>query len=70
MANLEDINRRIQQENDSYNRDLNRLQQEILKLKERHQRTMESLRAEKERARQSNQQLEEYNELLKFAMTE
>lgn len=38
--NIEEINNKIQTENDSYNRDLNRLQQQIQKLKQRHQRTM------------------------------
>ena len=69
MATLEDINRRIQQEKDSYNRDLNRLQQEILKLKERYQRNMASLKSEKERLNSRNSQLEDYNKLLKFATT-
>ena len=68
LSTLEDINRRMQQENNSYNRDLNRLQQEILKLKERHQRNMASLKSEKERTSQ-NQQLEDFNKLLEFALS-
>lgn len=69
MATIDDIKRQIQQENDSYNRDLNRLNQEILKLKDRHQRNIASLKSEKERIRQYKQ-LENYNKLLEFAMTE
>lgn len=45
---IESINKQIQAENDSYNRDLHRLQQEILNLKQRHQRTMENLKMQKE----------------------
>ncbi len=45
---IESINKQIQAEKDSYNRDLNRLQQEILNLKQRHQRTIENLKRQKE----------------------
>ena len=46
--NTEEINKKIQIEKDSYARDLNRLQQEIFKLKQRHQRTMEYWQRQKE----------------------
>lgn len=39
--NAEEINKKIQTEKDSYTRDLNRLQQEIFKLKQRHQRNLQ-----------------------------
>ena len=68
MATIDDIKRQIQQENDSYNRDLNRLNQEIIKLKDRHQRNMASLKSEKERIKQQNQQLENYNINLDIAL--
>lgn len=53
---IESINKQIQIEKDSYNRDLNRLQQEILNLKQRHQRTMENLKRQKEQAKSQNKQ--------------
>ena len=69
MTRLEDINRQTQQEQDSYKRNLSRLQQEILDLKTRHQRNMERLKAEKERIKQQSQQLESYNKLLDFVIS-
>ena len=39
--NTEEINKKIQTEKDSFNRNLNRLQKQIFELKQRHQRTME-----------------------------
>lgn len=48
--NTEEINKKIQIEKDSYARDLNRLQNEIFKLKQRHQRTMEYWQRQKEQA--------------------
>ena len=38
---IKEINKKIQIEKNSYARDLNRLQNEIFKLKRQHQRTME-----------------------------
>lgn len=38
---IKDINKKLQIEKDSCTRDLNRLQQEIFKLKQRHQRNMQ-----------------------------
>ena len=48
---IEEINNKIKNEKDGYNRDLNRLQQEILKLKEKHQRTMSDLEKQKQQAK-------------------
>ena len=39
--NPEEINKKMQTEKDSFNRNLNRLQKQIFELKQRHQRTME-----------------------------
>ena len=47
---IESINKQIQTEKDSYNRDKNRLQQELLTLKQRHHRNMEYLKRQKEQA--------------------
>ena len=68
MATIDDIKRQIQQEKESYNRNLNRLQQEILDLKQRHQRNMANLQEQKERIKQQNLQLESYNKTLLLAM--
>lgn len=38
--NAEEINKKIQTEKDSFNRNLNRLQKQIFELKQRHQRTI------------------------------
>ena len=70
MTTIDDINRQIQQEKESYSRNLNRLQQEILNLKQRHQRNMANLQEQKERIKQQSQQLEDYNKLLDFAMSD
>lgn len=51
---IEDINNKIRAEKDSYNRNLNRLQKEIIKLKTRHQRNMEYWRHQKEQASKKN----------------
>lgn len=47
---IESINKQIQAENDNYNRHLNRLQQEILDLKKRHQRKISDLQSQKQQA--------------------
>lgn len=39
--NTEEINKKIQTEKDSFNRNLKRLQKQIFALKQRHQRTIE-----------------------------
>lgn len=51
---IENINKQIQTENDSYNRDKNRLQQKLLTLKQRHHRNMEYLKRQKEQATSQN----------------
>lgn len=51
---IESINKQIQTEKDSYNRDKNRLQQELLTLKQRHHRNMEYLKRQKEQATSQN----------------
>ena len=51
---VENINKQIQTEKDSYNRDKNRLQQELLTLKQRHHRNMEYLKRQKEQAAKRN----------------
>ena len=60
--NIDDINNKIQNEKDSYNRDLNRLNKEILKLKDRHQRTMADLQNQKLQAKQQQTNNEAYSE--------
>lgn len=47
---IESINKQIQTEKDSYNRDKNRLQQELSKLKDRHLRRLSDLQQQKEQA--------------------
>ena len=47
---IESTNKQIQAENDNYNRHLNRLQQEILDLKKRHQRRISDLQSQKQQA--------------------
>lgn len=61
---LDDINKKIQAENDSYYRDLNRLQQKTLDLKKRHQRNIEYLRHQKEQA-SKKKQYEELEKVIK-----
>ncbi len=51
---IESINKQIQAENENYNRDKNRLQQEMLNLKQRHQRRITDLQKQKEQARKQN----------------
>lgn len=60
---IENINKQIQTENDSYNRDLNQLQQELLTLKQRHHRNMEYLKRQKEQAANKNkyEQVKQFN---------
>ena len=52
--NIDELNKKIQAENDSYNRKANRLQQELLKLKERHQRIIADLQNQKLQAKMQN----------------
>ena len=47
---IKEINKKIQIEKESYARDLNRLENEIFKLKQRHQHTMEYWQRQKEQA--------------------
>ena len=49
--NTEDINKKMQTEKDSFNRNLNRLQKQIFELKQRHQRTMEYWQRQKEQTK-------------------
>ena len=60
---IESINKQIQTEKDSYNRDKNRLQQELLTLKQRHHRNMEYLKRQKEQATNKNKydQVKQFN---------
>ena len=51
---IESINKQIQAENDSYNRHLNRLQQEKLDLKQQHQRRISDLQNQKQQAISQN----------------
>lgn len=51
---VETINKQIQTEKDSYNRDKNRLQQKLLTLKQRHHRNMEYLKRQKEQVVKRN----------------
>lgn len=52
--NTEEINKKMQIEKDSFNRNLNRLQKQIFELKQRHQRTMEYWQRQKEHATKQN----------------
>lgn len=49
--NTEEINKKIQTEKDSFNRNLNRLQKQIFELKQRHQSTMEYWQRQKEQTK-------------------
>ncbi len=49
--NTEEINKKMQTEKDSFNRNLNRLQKQILELKQRHQSTMEYWQRQKEQTK-------------------
>ena len=52
--NAEEINKKMQTEKDSFNRNLNRLQKQIFELKQRHQRTMEYWQRQKEQTTNEN----------------
>ena len=52
--NAEEINKKMQTEKDSFNRNLNRLQKQIFELKQRHQRTMEYWQRQKEQTTKQN----------------
>ena len=52
--NAEEINKKIQTEKDSFNRNLNRLQKQIFELKQRHQHTMEYWQRQKEQTTNEN----------------
>lgn len=52
--NAEEINKKIQTEKDSFNRNLNHLQKQIFELKQRHQRTMEYWQRQKEQTTNEN----------------
>ena len=49
--NAEEINKKMQTEKDSFNRNLNHLQKQIFELKQRHQRTMEYWQRQKEQTK-------------------
>ena len=68
MATLDDINKQILREKESYSRDYNRLQKELLELKSRYQRNMANLNSQKENIKQANKQFEDYNKLLEIAL--
>lgn len=61
---IESINKQIQTEKDSYNRDKNRLQQELLTLKKRHHRNMEYLKRQKEQATNKNKYEQSANQTI------
>ena len=61
---VETINKQIQTEKDSYNRDKNRLQQELSKLKDRHLRRLSDLQKLKEQANNINKIIEDLDFLL------
>ena len=52
----ESINHQIQTENDSYRRDKDRLQQELFNLRQRHERRISGLKAQKEQVKSLNKQ--------------
>lgn len=52
--NAEEINKKMQTEKDSFNRNLNRLQKQIFELKQRHHRTMEYWQRQKEQTTNEN----------------
>lgn len=52
--NAEEINKKIQTEKDSFNRNLNRLQKQIFELKQRHQSTMDYWQRQKEQTTKQN----------------
>lgn len=61
---IESINKQLQTEKDSYNRDKNRLQQELSKLKDRHLRRLSDLQKLKEQANNINKIIEDLDFLL------
>lgn len=61
---IESINKQMQTEKDSYNRDKNRLQQELSKLKDRHLRRLSDLQKLKEQANNINKIIEDLDFLL------
>ena len=61
---VETINKQIQTEKDSYNRDKNRLKQELSKLKDRHLRRLSDLQKLKEQANSINKIIEDLDFLL------
>ena len=61
---IESINKQIQTEKDSYNRDKNRLKQELSKLKDRHLRRLSDLQKLKEQANNINKIIEDLDFLL------
>ena len=61
---VETINKQIQTEKDSYNRDKNRLKQELSKLKDRHLRRLSDLQKLKEQANNINKIIEDLDFLL------
>ena len=65
---IKEINKKIQIEKNSYARDLNRLQNEIFKLKRQHQRTMEYWQRQKEQT-EINKLVENLDLLLKTFRT-
>jgi len=64
--NTEEINNKIRAEKDNYNMKLNRLQQEILKLKSRHQQIIANLQNQKQQC-MKNKLVERLCELIKQA---
>ena len=62
--NTEEISKKMQTEKDSYNRDKNRLQQELSKLKDRHLRRLSDLQKLKEQANSINKIIEDLDFLL------
>ena len=66
--NAEEINKKMQTEKDSFNRNLNRLQKQIFELKQRHQRTMEYWQRQKEQTK-INKIIENLDLLLKTFRT-
>ncbi len=52
--NAEEINKKMQTEKDSFNRNLNHLQKQIFELKQRHQHTMEYWQRQKEQTIKQN----------------
>lgn len=62
---IDDINKKIQAENDSYYRGLNRLQQKTLDLKKRHQRIISDLQNKKSQQNKAKQN-ETLNKILEL----